>query len=158
MSLHTALPAALAECRLHAEVLTEALSDLSPAAFTAEDVTRLGSDKRRVLDQLAYRFGKLQDSMGEKVLPAVLDLVQEPLPPGATFAEKLQRLERIGAIANAADWRRLRELRNQMAHEYPDQPHIKAAVLNRFVQGVGELLAVWGRVQEFAQAQPATNP
>jgi hypothetical protein len=158
MSLQATLPAALAECRLHAEVLTEALSDLSPAAFTAEDVTRLGSDQRRVLDQLAYRFGKLQDSMGEKVLPAVLDLVQEPLPPGATFAEKLQRLERIGAIANAADWRRLRELRNQMAHEYPDQPHIKAAVLNRFVQGVGELLAVWGRVQEFTQARPPTNP
>lgn len=158
MSLHAALPAALAECRLHAEVLAEALSDLSPAVFTAEDVARLASDQRRVLDQLAYRFGKLQDSMGEKVLPAVLDLVQEPLPPGATFAEKLQRLERLGAIASAADWRRLRELRNQMAHEYPDQPHIKAAVLNRFVQGAGELLAVWSRVQEFAQAQPATNP
>lgn len=158
MSLQATLLAALAECRLHAEVLTEALSDLSPAVFTTEDVARLGSDQRRVLDQLAFRFGKLQDSMGEKVLPGVLDLVQEPLSPGVTFAEKLQRLERIGALANAADWRRLRELRNQVAHEYPDQPHIKAAVLNRFVQGVSELLAVWARVQEFVQAQPATNP
>lgn len=152
------LQAALAECRLHAEVLTEALSDLSPAVFTAQDVARLGSDQRRVLDQLAYRFGKLQDGMGEKVLPGVLDLVQEPLSPGATFAEKLQRLERLGALANAADWRRLRELRNQVAHEYPDQPRLKAAVLNRFIQGVREPLAICAQVQNFAQTQAPANP
>lgn len=34
-------------------------------------------EKIRYLDQLAYRFGKLQDTMGEKVLPLILEIAQE---------------------------------------------------------------------------------
>ena len=59
----------------------------------------MGSDQRRLLDQSACRFMKLQDSLGERVLPGILTLAQEPLPPEATFAEKPQRLERLAAGA-----------------------------------------------------------
>ena len=63
----------------------------------------MGSDQRRLRDQSACRFMKLQDSLGERVLPGILTQAQaqaqEPLPPEATFAEKLQRLERLAAGA-----------------------------------------------------------
>ncbi len=90
------LEAALAEFQLHAEVLEEALTELGAIHFTAETVTSLKPGQRRLLDQLAYRFTKLQDSLGEKVLPGLVELTEEPLPENATFAEKLQRLERPG--------------------------------------------------------------
>lgn len=141
--------AALAECALHASVLRDAAGGL-PEVFSADDVRSIGVEQRRLLDQAAYRFMKLQDSLGEKVLPAILDLTLDPLPPEASFAQKLQRLERLGAIPSAAAWRQLREVRNSLAHEYPDHPGLQAAGLTRFMRGVADSLALWEGVREFA--------
>lgn len=143
--------AAMSECSLHAMVLQEALAGWQSPPFTADTVTSISTAQRRLLDQLAYRFGKLQDTLGEKVLPALLDLAEEPFSENATFAEKLQRLERMGAIDSVDGWRELRELRNQIAHEYVEQPAIKAAALNRFLTGIPQLLTFWERIEDFAQ-------
>lgn len=140
--------AALAECRRHAAVLDEARRAL-PAGFAAPDVAAIDREQRRLLDQLAYRFMKLQDSLGEKVLPGILTLTLEPLPPEATFAEKLQRLERLGVVASAGTWRLLREVRNSLAHEYPENPALQAAALTRLVKGAGELLELWSGVETY---------
>jgi hypothetical protein len=107
----TAWQAALRQCGLHAAVLEKALHDLD-AVGLPDDLSVWNDEIRRILDQLAYRYGKLQDSLGEKVLPGILELAEEPLAPRATFAEKLQRLERLGVIASAEQWRLLREMRN----------------------------------------------
>lgn len=64
-------------------------------------------------------------------------------PPEAPFAQKLQRLERLGVIPSADTWRLLREVRNSLAHEYPDDPALQAAALTRFVRAVDELLGLW---------------
>jgi len=58
------LLAALAECQLHAEVLADAAHSL-PAHFEAADVANISAEVRRTLDQLAYRFMKLQDARRE---------------------------------------------------------------------------------------------
>ena len=100
-------------------------------AFTVEDAGSISNLLQRLLDQAAYRFMKLQDSLGEKVLPGLLAVTVDPLPPAATFAEKLQRLERLGAVPSAERWRRLREVRNTLVHEYPDHPAFRAAALTR---------------------------
>lgn len=55
---------------------------------------RRGTDRplqRRLLDQIAYRFGKLQGSLGEKVLPGLLLVAQEPVAPEATFVSVRER-------------------------------------------------------------------
>lgn len=141
--------AALAECGIHARVLAEAAGEL-PTAFSADDVGAIDVKQRRLLDQAAYRFMKLQDSLGEKVLPGILELTLDPLPPEASFAEKLQRLERLGAISSAGTWRLLREVRNSLAHEYPENPALQAAGLTRLVRGLAELLGLWSEVERFA--------
>lgn len=146
------LGAALAECELHASVLAEAARSL-PDRFEAGDVAEISVDVRRTLDQLAYRFMKLQDGLGEKVLPGLLIATLDPLPPDATFAEKLQRLERLGALASADAWRLLREVRNSLAHEYPENPALQAAALTRLLVGVRDLLRIWGGIRVFADTR-----
>jgi hypothetical protein len=146
------LQAALAECALHAQVLEQAAAAL-PADFTPESAGAVDSETRRWLDQAAYRFMKLQDSLGEKVLPGLLAATLDPLPPEATFAEKLQRLERLGAVPAAERWRWLREVRDSLAHEYPENPELQAAALTRLVQGVRELLLTWAAARTFAQTR-----
>jgi hypothetical protein len=143
------LQAALAECALHAKVLQEAAAALPPR-FDAADAAAVAAELRRSLDQAAYRFMKLQDSLGEKALPGLLSATLDPLPPEAPFAQRLQRLERLGALPSVEAWRLLREVRNTLAHDYPDQPAIQAAAWNRLRVAIGELLAVWRAVQAFS--------
>ena len=147
-SAHAKFDAAFAECGLHASVLAEAAMRL-PTAFSADQVGSVDVEQRRLLDQAAYRFMKLQDSLGEKVLPGILDLTLDPLPPESSFAEKLQRLERLGALPSVGTWRLLREVRNSLAHEYPENPALQAAALTRLMRGLSELLGLWAAVQRF---------
>ncbi len=144
------LDAALAECGLHAQVLSDAVAAL-PEVFNAEMAATVNADRRRWLDQAAYRFMKLQDSLGEKVLPGLLAATLDPLPPDATFAERLQRLERLGALPSVGRWRLLREVRNSLAHEYPEHPELQAAALTRLVGGARELLLFWAAARAFAE-------
>lgn len=143
------LRAALDECALHARVLARDLS-LLPGVFSAQDVQALSDDIRMVLDQAAYRFMKLQDALGERVLPGLLETTLDPLPPEAPFAQKLQRLVRLGIVPSAEQWRTLREVRNALAHEYPENPALRAASLNRFRTGLSDLLRAWEHVNAFA--------
>jgi hypothetical protein len=138
----------LAECTLHAKVLDEGLCDVrewTPILISSV----INKELLRILDQIAYRFTKLQDSMGEKVLPLILELAQEPISESVTFVEKLNRLERIGAIPSVEKWRRFRVVRNALAHDYPDDPELRASAINRFVEGAADLIELFGQVNSF---------
>lgn len=143
------LQAALKECALHAQVLGEARV-LLPHGFTPDDVVEPNAERRRLLDQVAFRFMKLQDSLGEKVLPGLLDLSLEPLPEDAPFVQKLNRLERLGALPSVDQWKGLREVRNALAHEYPDHPALQAAAWNRLLDAAGQLVQAWRAAQDHA--------
>jgi hypothetical protein len=144
--------AALDECDHHAEILRQARTEMNGTRFSSESAQNISGDKLRLLDQLAYRFGKLQDTLGLRVLPGILDLSEEPLPESAPFAQKLQLLERLGVILSVEQWRTLRELRNQLAHEYVDAPAFKAAALNRFIDGVDGLLDIWEHLSDYVDS------
>ena len=141
------LQEAVDACTWHAEILHEDLAEHGDYRYDAQSVEHLDRGKLRLLDQMAYRFTKLQDTIGQQALPGILEHAEEPLPPETPFAQKLQQLERLGVIPSAETWRELRETRNAIAHEYPDQPEIRAAVLNRFLQDVARLLALWAQVE-----------
>jgi len=98
--------------------------------FTAKNVSRLTDTELAIFDQFTVRFSKLQDVMGAKLLPAVLELTHEEGELSA-FIDKLNRLEKIGALSSVEQWLRLREMRNQFAHDYPDDPEIQASLLNK---------------------------
>ncbi len=149
------LRAALAECALHAAVLADARA-LLPASFVPSDVPALGADIRRLLDQLAFRFMKLQDSLGDKVLPGLLAASLDPLPDDVPFVQKLHRLERLGAVPSVERWKFLREVRNALAHEYPDHPELQAAAWTRLLQAADDLLAAW-RAAEGAASRLASG-
>jgi len=148
MNLTAALTSALEQCALHVRVLERDLAAL-PGRFDPALVESLDDRQRTLLDQAAYRYMKLQDGLGEKVLPALLALTLDPLPPEAPFAQKLQRLERLGAIPSAAGWRLLREVRNSLVHDYPDHPDVQAALLNSFVAAASSLLKNWQQVKAY---------
>ena len=138
----------IAECSQHAAVLDSGLID-AKAWIPLSSNKLIEKEMLRILDQIAYRFAKLKDSMGEKVLPMVLELTQETVPENATFLEKLNRLERIGAIPSAEMWKKFRIVRNALAHEYPDDPELRVSAINHFLEGAVTLSALYQFVREY---------
>lgn len=148
------LQPALAECALHRLRLHRAWSEAASfATFQADGATAappLSEDQIRVTDQLVFRFGRLQDAIGTRLLPAMLQLMQE-WQDEAPFIDKLNRAEKLGLIPSASQWQELREIRNQTAHEYPAQPELVVANLRNLMLQVPALEAAHDQLQTAAQ-------
>ena len=114
------------ECQRHAHHMNHAIQDL---------------------DQFVLRYGKLQDAMGARLLPGVLAYLQEPYED-RPMRDKLNRLEKLGYVEQAEQWQQLRAIRNGFAHEYPDDPEKKAALLNLAREAVSALEAILVRTQQ----------
>lgn len=74
-----ALQHACTVCLTHEEALREALHDLGQRSLTAADLGRLSKEDRRLLDQFAYRYTRLQDDMGARLMPAALRAMGEEI-------------------------------------------------------------------------------
>ena len=136
-------------CDRHADRLNWAMTQLqNHMPFTGHALNHLNDVELAILDQFSTRFGKLQDLMGAKLFPAVLEITKEPGELKA-FIDKLYRLEKIGAIASADDWLLMREARNTFSHDYPDDQELQAALLNKLYELATQLLAVLSGIKTF---------
>ena len=92
---------------------------LFASPLTPERLQSMESDhaKAEQLDAFVARFARLQDTVGDKFVPALLQALQEPI--GAVI-DNLDRAERLGWITSADAWIEARRLRDQMIHEYVD--------------------------------------
>ena len=77
-------------------------------------------------DAFVARFGRLQDTLADKLLPELLRWLAEPIGPAI---DNLNRAERFGWISSVERWIDARRLRNRMVHEYVHDPAELAAAL-----------------------------
>jgi hypothetical protein len=150
------LKPAMKECALHRKRLHVAWEEASTfAPLQGTSVDDFTEEQVRTLDQLLFRFGKLQDAIGTRLLPAILRSVQE-WRDDEPFLDKLNRAEKLGVLPSVDRWQLLRELRNQTAHEYPDQPETARANLRLLVANVPVLeeahrqMVVWAETRVLA--------
>lgn len=71
------------------------------------------------LEAFVSRFGRMQDTMADKLLPRWLLALAEV--PGSQI-ETLNRAERLGVLASTEQWLEARNLRNRLVHEYITDP------------------------------------
>jgi hypothetical protein len=85
--------------------------------FTADRASQLETDPDLAerVEAFVSRFGRLQDTVGDKLLPLLLAALGET--PAAAI-DNFDKAERLGLIASVDDWLAIRKLRNQMVHEY----------------------------------------
>jgi hypothetical protein len=80
------------------------------------------------VDAFVSRFGRLQDTVGDKLLPLYLNSVGESTGPAI---DNLNRAEKLGLLESAELWMTLRDLRNEMIHEYMEDLDRLADALNK---------------------------
>ena len=107
----------LYECNRHVEKINDAkeyLTDIMP--LTLEQYININKIQSSFIDQMNFRFSKLQDTIGESLLKGILLLVKEDVKR-MTFLDILNRLEALDVLDKNI-WLNLREVRNEIAHEY----------------------------------------
>jgi hypothetical protein len=109
--------------------LSETTARLFDRAFTPERVESLATnpDVAERVDAFVTRFGRLQDTLGDKLLPVLLTALGER--PRAHI-DNLDRAERLGLIPSTDQWMEIRRLRNQMIHDYVEDPVVLANALD----------------------------
>ncbi|PKM45198.1 MAG: hypothetical protein CVV05_07455 [Gammaproteobacteria bacterium HGW-Gammaproteobacteria-1] len=80
------------------------------------------------LDAFVARFNRLQDTIGDKLIPELMRNMQET--PGAAL-DNLGRMEKLGLLASVEEWIEARNLRNRLVHEYMHEPGEFAEALKR---------------------------
>ncbi|MFZ2855867.1 MAG: hypothetical protein WAZ34_17355 [Rhodocyclaceae bacterium] len=119
--------------------------------FTVEQAIRLeeDADLAERVEAFVGRFGRLQDTVGDKLLPLFLVALGEK---SAAAIDNLDRAERLGLLASVDGWMTMRKLRNQMVHEYVEDPAVLASALQTGHDFVPELIAVANHIcTEIAQ-------
>lgn len=114
--------------RREAEYLAQTDGRLFEQAFDAHRAQALPLDPELAerVDAFVARFGRLQDTLADKLLPALLRQLAEPV---RSAVENLDMAEKLGLLDSADLWLETRRLRNRMIHEYVEDPAELAAGL-----------------------------
>jgi hypothetical protein len=107
------------KCRTHLDRIHYAslqIKELFP--LTVDRYNDLTGANIGNIDQLVFRFTKLQDELGNNTFRFLLEVLKED-HIGKPFRDILHTLERLQIIDSSDTWLSLRELRNDLAHEYP---------------------------------------
>jgi hypothetical protein len=138
----------LFECRKHIEKMqdsSEYLQSILP--LTEEKYNNLDKIESSFIDQFIFRFAKLQDTLGGSVFKFILVMASEEVKK-MTFLDILNRLEEL-EIIEKSEWMKLRELRNEIAHEYSFNQEEIVDAINQIYKKRGLLIEVNQSICEF---------
>jgi hypothetical protein len=121
----------------------EKLGDIyTPFVFNS-----LKLEEKAILEAYLKRFAFLQDYLGAKVFKLILEnkgIVVNKM------SEVLIEIEREGII-DLEKWIELRNIRNELEHDYPDELEVALEDLKYCVENFNELEKIIKKVFEFAK-------
>ncbi len=140
----------LHECDRHVEKILISKTHLSAIMpLSVESYLNLDDIQMSFIDQLIFRFSKLQDTLGEKIFPFILILSKEEVKK-KTFIDILNRLEEL-EIVDKTQWLQLREIRNEIAHEYSFNTHEVVNSIVSIYQVSEQLLTIYETASDFCK-------
>ena len=140
----------LHECNQHKTRLMRAKSHLKDfMPIDKDQYMNFGDIEMGFIDQMIFRFSKLQDTMGEKLFPSLLELMGEEIK-SKPFIDRLNRIEELG-ILYKDEWMALRKDRNEIAHEYSFNQDEVIDGINIIYTSSDQLLAIYDALYLYIQ-------
>jgi hypothetical protein len=83
--------------------------------------------------------------MGGRLFPALLGALGEEVT-AMSVIDRLNRLEQLGWIPLADEWLELRRIRNEFAHDYPENPDLYLVRLRKAMGAGRRLMEILGAI------------
>jgi hypothetical protein len=145
---HKRWVSAVDECDAHILRIQNALNHLAQKLpFTKEAYDFLSDSDIAYIDQIVFRFSKLQDTIGNKIFPLGLVLLGEDIE-ARPFIDLLNKLEELRIIPSSSKWMEWRELRNDLTHEYPDIVEDRIDALNNLNSALADILQAYQKIRK----------
>ncbi|WP_293446026.1 hypothetical protein [Persephonella sp.] len=103
-------------------------------------------EKVETIDAFLFRFSKMQDTMGEKLFPLILEILGEE-SRNKPFIDIINRLEQLEILPSANKWKELRKIRNLLIHTYPWEQEILIKELKEAIGASEELIKVYDGIK-----------
>jgi hypothetical protein len=133
------------------------MKDFFPLTTLCE-YQNLSDEKIEHIDQLVYRFQKLQDDMGTKLFKSVVANLGETEVFNKPILEVLNTMKKYGVISDNINWQTMREIRNALAHEYLDDINSDIEILNYLFETKGlELIQILTEILDYVKTQMHSN-
>ncbi len=130
----------------HVKNLQAAFDDLqNKFPFTEQFIVNMEKTELRILETMTSRFAKLQDLMGTKIIDLFLLHESQPIE-GLSMLDKIHKLEKHNMLDSEDTWIELRNVRNHISHEYPDNPELASKQLNHVYSLAPTLIAVYEKL------------
>ena len=136
------------ECNKHIEKLNDAkeyLQNIMPISL--ETYIYIDKIQSSFIDQLNFKFSKLQDTISESILKGLLIRSKENVEK-MTFLDILNRLEKL-EILEKERWLELREVRNEIAHEDSFNQDEVVENINLIYEKTDDLISIYNDVYKF---------
>ncbi len=105
-------------------------------------------DLSECVEAFVSRFSRLQDTLGDKFIPQLLKALGEK--PAAVM-DNLDTAERLEWIESADEWLAIRQLRNQMVHDYIEDLEVLRSAIQTAQRFVPMLINVANKLQDEIQ-------
>lgn len=140
------------ECDKHLLRMNGAYSKMkSYFPLDAQRYVHLSDDEVEHIDQFLFRFSKLQDTMGEKLFKNLLIYLGEDIE-NKPFIDILNRLEKLEIIESASIWINLRNIRNELAHNYDDEADEMSLAINKIYENQKILETVYCNIVAYYES------
>lgn len=106
------------------------------------------------LEAFVSRFGRMQDTIGDKLIPSLLRLVAER--PGSQL-DNLNRVEKMGIVDSTLEWLDARNLRNKLVHEYMEDATQFVQALYQAHEYVPKLIETYNAIIRYAGTHVAAT-
>ena len=141
------------ECEKHQLWIVESFQEIQNIfPLSGKKYTKLDAMEIKNIDQFLFRFSKMQDTIGEKLFRLIVkDFVEDTSE--MTFIDILNRLEKIGIIDSAQEWKSLRKARNDISHQYDDEAEEMAEAINNIFAQKDILLEIFTNIKKYYESR-----
>ncbi len=152
------IESSISECESHIKWIERARAALTSTFPLDQDaVTSLPDRSVELVDQLIYRFTKLQDSMAHRLVPSLYSYL-EASDGSIPFMDILSRLEQLGVLRDQRVWQEFRDLRNSLAHDYPESAAQTALTRNKLHDRLPALVEVYADLKAAYLSRAGRTP
>jgi len=135
------------ECDRHILRINSATKKMSSyMPLNKDKFIDLNDDEVEHIDQFLFRFAKLQDSVGQKLFKTILLYLNEEIE-GKPFIDILNLMEKLHLLDSANEWRELRDDRNELAHNYEDEPEEMSITINKLYRKKDTLIHIYQNIK-----------